>query len=334
MERILVIVIETEEKLLRYGRWVVKILAVFTGGVFFVVTVGGLVTQTIESQLPDYFKNVCFPLGDPNSVVADEKGQIYVGLGLYNRVQVYDQIGEFLFGFHVKRNFGAFQLRWDSEGRLNVVTARGNELYVYDSPGSLISLTKVHKELYSATRADNRSGFVDENGNRYRIERKLSSDRVIKTDSEGQVILQIQSPLLMGMFTLPFNLFLLGVLNPVMWFTLLYLKTNCRRVVDGTHLFPNGIIRRNDVLIRHKRRELDVILTKQGVCWAKNVWKSYECIAMDDLDIRIKKRWVGDLVIIKSESSLSMKDVRFQANNPGKWISTVEKLQNKSLTLY
>ena len=320
--------IETEEKLLRYGRWVLGISTVFTCGVFFVVMFfGGLLSPAIDRQFPGFFKYVCYPLGHPASVIADEKGQIYVGLGLYNRVQVYDRTGEFRFGFQVKGNSGAFQLRWDSDRQLNIVTARGDRLMVYDHSGSLLSSSKADKELYSATRADNLSGFVDGTGNQYRIGFSLITYQVVKTDSNGKVILEIQSPILLWIFTSIFNLVPLVVLNLAMRLSLLYLKANCRRVVDGTHLFPNGIIRRKDVLLRYKRTGLDVILTKFGVCWAGSIWEPYECVSIDDLDIRIKKRWVRDLVIIKSKSSLSMEDVRFQANNPGKWISTVNEFK-------
>lgn len=78
-----------------------------------------------------------YPLGVPEGITVDSRGGIYVGLQFYHRVQKYDNHGTFLTGWSIPTS-GSFRLRVNASDELEVVAARGNELFRYSPAGELL----------------------------------------------------------------------------------------------------------------------------------------------------------------------------------------------------
>jgi hypothetical protein len=127
-------------------------------------------------------------------VVSDKEGRIYVGVGFYNRVQVYDDDGDYLFGFFIDCHGGAFVLEVDSDDRLHVFTARGSMHHVYDRRGNLVKTTKdLPRDVYKR-HARSRHRRFDAAGRRYAIRRPLWDPTIERVMPSGRVLLRIRTP--------------------------------------------------------------------------------------------------------------------------------------------
>jgi hypothetical protein len=267
---------------------------------------------------------ICFPLGRPRNVVADEQGRIYVALQPYARVQVYNKNGSFLFGFFTRAGAGAFFVRIDPDGRLNVATARSDRLHVYDRNGKLLSTKITNGKIYDQLANKRVNGFVDEAGNRYLVRGPLFSPSVYRLDPHGNVTLRIKNlivlfPLTSSWLTLAFG--------ASVFLSLKNWKANRRTVAGCEDMFPCGRIRRRDVLLRYHDSYRDVILTSRGVCWARNVWNPYDGIGYSDLRVSLLKR--RTLFIFKREIHIQSKSdptisIRFSPKNAQQWLSQIE----------
>ena len=114
--------------------WGTRLLACATF-VFVFVGFASCLAPFYAHLLPDSFE---LPLGDPHGLAVDEEGRIYCGLGAYGRVQVYGSTGSVLRGVKVDWSAGAFRIRLDNSGNLEVASTRGQTLEVFSPDGKLI----------------------------------------------------------------------------------------------------------------------------------------------------------------------------------------------------
>src|SRR6478735_842158 len=118
----------------------VLIIAMFLILIGFTGFVGGLL---ITTSVIEFTKEL--PLGDTEGIVVDKFGRIYIGLGFYGKVQVYDNEGHFLRNWKVESSGGSFRIDLTKEQNILIATARGNKQIVYDTNGNILSKTVIDK---------------------------------------------------------------------------------------------------------------------------------------------------------------------------------------------
>lgn len=112
----------------------VTITALFFILIGFTGFVGGIL---ITTSVIEFTKEL--PLGDTEGIAVDKFGRIYVGLGFYGKVQVYDSEGHFLRNWKVESSGGPFRVDLTKEQNILIATARGSKQIVYDSIGNILS---------------------------------------------------------------------------------------------------------------------------------------------------------------------------------------------------
>ncbi len=100
--------------------------------------------------LPDSFE---WPIGYANGVVSIS-GFHVVPHTPSGRIQIYDSDWSFIRGWHVDAGGGTFKLNTLSDDRIEVITARGNHVYLFNANGELLS-----ERTYSTE--DSYSSFPD-----------------------------------------------------------------------------------------------------------------------------------------------------------------------------
>ena len=135
------------------------------------------------------------PLEDVQDVIADSRGRVFIGLGTWSRVQVYDCNGQYLFRFGVDVNGGAFRLKLDDKQQIIVAAARREKwLLVYSGSGTPQSAHPDANDTFSQLYHRQAMGFVDENGSTYHIRFPILWPLVERIDKNGDVSLVISNP--------------------------------------------------------------------------------------------------------------------------------------------
>ncbi len=81
-----------------------------------------------------------FPLA-PTGIVVDYQENIYVALGFYGMVQVYNKNGRFKTSFRIPNTKGgAFRMRLQADGNLSVAVQKTNTIYQFNTDGELIEI--------------------------------------------------------------------------------------------------------------------------------------------------------------------------------------------------
>lgn len=175
--------------------------------VFF--SVGGILAGPLTSEIcpsvnPHFARRFEFPLSHPTDVVADAQGRIYIALSFYDRVQVYSPSGAFLHGFFVPARGGTFCLRFDDNGMLNAITARGRQIHVYNRDGTLLRTGNYRNAAFFArAELDHQFGFVDGDRRRYLIRNPLWNPRILRIEPTGRASLEIKTPAILTVFIGP-----------------------------------------------------------------------------------------------------------------------------------
>ncbi|MFT3784818.1 MAG: hypothetical protein QM770_01460 [Tepidisphaeraceae bacterium] len=79
-----------------------------------------------------------FPLFSVDDVTTDERGQMYVANGFYQRVQRYSATGQFERGWNIPAAGGMFRFTIANAGIVQVVTARTDQRLTYNVDGELV----------------------------------------------------------------------------------------------------------------------------------------------------------------------------------------------------
>jgi hypothetical protein len=128
-----------------------KFLA-FLGSTCLLIGAGGFFASALSgvgglNLLPNSFE---WPIGYSTGVVRTESGMFVVPHSASNRVQIYDPQWNFVRGWYVDAGGGIIKINTADNDRFEVITARGNHKYVYDTTGKLISSETYNPELYSS----------------------------------------------------------------------------------------------------------------------------------------------------------------------------------------
>lgn len=101
--------------------------------------VGGL------NWLPNSFE---WPAGYTGGVVSTAEGLHVVPHTHSGRIQIYDNKWRFLTGWHVDAGAGVFKILAPADGRIDVITARGQWHYVFETDGRLVSKESYRPKSY------------------------------------------------------------------------------------------------------------------------------------------------------------------------------------------
>lgn len=97
----------------------------------------GFVTAFWGSSMPQSLSHFRFLLTNPEDVSISAKDNIVIGLGFYNRIQIYNHKGQFQCGFFHETGGGRSSLFVDADGDIHVYPIRLNREFVYRQNGEL-----------------------------------------------------------------------------------------------------------------------------------------------------------------------------------------------------
>lgn len=159
--------------------WIVKGL----GYLWVVLFVGWLIEYLLVGIVPTRFCSALrFPLGSPDGIAVDNNGKVYCASHFYNRIQVYDTDGKFIYGwFSFIR--GGLDIILDSNNLIHV--EQRDKYAVYTTDGVL--LQKRSKEFYQK-KLSAALEAKDALGNTYIIEGNYLMSKVIKINPEEKKV--------------------------------------------------------------------------------------------------------------------------------------------------
>jgi hypothetical protein len=99
-------------------------------------------------RLPWRSEDTEFPIGCFDAVI-DTDGLIYCPSAPWGRIQLYDRDKRFIRGWSVGASGGVFRIHIDAQNHLEVATARGRMLYVFDREGHVLSGASYEPRSYA-----------------------------------------------------------------------------------------------------------------------------------------------------------------------------------------
>ncbi len=178
----------------------------------------------------------------PQNLMVDGIGRIYCFTRSLQRLQIYDNEGEFLIGWFVKSPH-VIAVEQDS-GQITITDFKDTQI-VYDIDGNVINETTVSKGTYEQMRSldrDNRR-HQDSYGNIYQSSPTIVNPYVVKVTpkgSEKKIVLREPFYLWPFRWFFPGSIFLL--LPPVTWAILGAIKKRKREILEikGTVILFNS----------------------------------------------------------------------------------------------
>ncbi len=156
-----------------------------------------LCAHALLSSQPNrrFLPGMPLPLEDVQDVVVNSRGRVFIGIGAWSSIQVYDQNGRYLFRFSVEVNGGMFRLTLNDNDCVIIAAARsGNHLVVYSSDGTRVSVRPDIDDTFNQLYHRHSAGFIDENGRVYRVRSRMLWPRVERIEKNGDVSLVIKNP--------------------------------------------------------------------------------------------------------------------------------------------
>ena len=157
-----------------------------------------------------YDENTEIPLGDIKGFVVDKENNIYVGSGFYQRVQVYNENGDFIKNWDIEALGGTFTVNLTDSEEILITTARGDEQIWFDKNGKILSRKKIDNETYEESERDWRTFTTPENV-KYEIKGTLFQE-LIRVNPEKVIINQ---NLFLQIIKGPINIWLLVVIGAI-----------------------------------------------------------------------------------------------------------------------
>jgi hypothetical protein len=162
-------------------------ILIVLGAPFFILGFVGFIAGVLISTQAINFEGE-LPLSDISGIVVTKNRHIFVALGFYQKVQVYDNEGNFMRNWHVDAEGGGFEI--DTIGNnILVTTARGSKAIIYDQYGRFQKESKAAQEMPKK----NLRRFTTDNGDLYSVDgwffRSISQSKPIKRKIVVQNIL-------------------------------------------------------------------------------------------------------------------------------------------------
>jgi len=158
------------------------------------------------------------PLGCLEGIAVDSEGNIYCGLQFYNRVQVYDAEGKFIYGKFIDSAGGTFRIRINENNQLEVATARNDKLYLFEKDGTLINeLSNVGHYFYDFGETGKTRYHDKRHKTTYLIKWSPVGSYVAKKDLLGEEKIIIRTPFHKWLFMGPLPAWLFAAVGVVMF---------------------------------------------------------------------------------------------------------------------
>ncbi len=179
---------------------ILSLLLILMGFIGFIG--GALITMGVI----DYDKEV--PLGDIKGIVVDNEGHVYIGLGFYGKVQVYDSNGEFINNWVVGASGGTFNIDLTEDQNIIISTARGDRQILYDQNGKVLSKKSIDN-IYSETKKP-WDRFTTSKGEIYEVKGGMFP-KILRTSPDKKVV--IKQGLILQLMKGPFPAWLIAALG-------------------------------------------------------------------------------------------------------------------------
>lgn len=293
----------------------------------------GIACVLLGPTFPHFASNLCFPLSAPQDLATDKKGRIYVALGFYGRIQVYDRDGEFVYGFFTQTGGGPMRLQIDSNDHLRIAASRTDRLHIYDTNGRLLESRHNAKNSFEHLQ---RPRIVDgaDNRVRYVVRNPLLKPEILKLDGKHNVLLRIDTPIWVWPLVCPLPCWL----TLLIVYGLLSLMGYWDRRYWNNKIFGDVICAGSgyqNILIRDTDGERDVVLTSNKIYWSSDGQEPYACIRCDDAHVTIWVESVFRPVIRIASVSQPSVQVIFTPKRVTWWIKHLTKcgvqFQSRSL---
>jgi hypothetical protein len=157
------------------------ILVGFTGFISgFFVSIGWLewVPKTVE-----------FPLAGIEGIDVDREGNLFVACKYYNRIQVYDPKGDFMWGWSLDDTYAKdLKIRINNENKVEVASEGGNKIDIFDTNGKLLETKKYDEDDTDFFDSFEQKGkhLIDKSGKYHYDVEGLVFPKIIQTDSDGK----------------------------------------------------------------------------------------------------------------------------------------------------
>ena len=153
-----------------------------------------------------------YPFGVIGKVFIDNEENLYVVNSSYNRIQKYNDEGEFLFGWNVVCRFSGITVRYENN-TFHVFCGRYGFYYQYTDSGKLIYFTKLkYKQLNNI-----RNRFIYNQDKRIEIKNNFFNSYVIFHQDE-EINIKIKSPWYWWLIKFPFPGLIFFIVGVIMQF--------------------------------------------------------------------------------------------------------------------
>ncbi len=168
--------------------------------IVFISAIAGFLTS-FAYLLPRNYGNIELPLAEPNHIAVVNNGLIYCGLNIYNKIQVYDQNGNFVKGWFIESGGTGFGITIN-EDMIKIVTF-ANKHYFYDFNGNLLreedhgdpTKSATYDEDLAGLKGNGKGPVYDKMENSYFIKSHWLFPKIIKKTSSGKEVILVSAPI-------------------------------------------------------------------------------------------------------------------------------------------
>jgi len=144
-----------------------------------------------------------FPIKNVLSIDIDAKGQIYCAEGMYSRLQIFDNNGQFLRGWFIPAKMKSESWGFFVDKNNHVCVIKGNKKYTYNSEGRLLSIAQKPDDIKDYL-GYQRHNVQDISGNSYTsVTRFFIPWKLIKSNGQKKSLL-ISEPIGLWFVGVPF----------------------------------------------------------------------------------------------------------------------------------
>lgn len=150
-----------------------------------------------------------FPLAHIQGIAVDSKGQVYCLSRMYNRIQVFNNRGEFLRGWFIDLPGGDHRILVDEQNHLLVASENKGTCSFFNANGELIREVQISN--FNEFGEDSWIKTKDAFGNIYEVRSYFLWPKVVKITPLGEKSVLIKDP---------FGLWVITMMLPFFWFAL------------------------------------------------------------------------------------------------------------------